>query len=128
MAIDPLGYLVTPRLLAALLGFPVLTLFFTVIGLVGGWISGSFVLALESGVYWSAVERSLEQADLRECLIKAVVFGLLTTVICTYSGYTAHRRKSLAGARAVAASSTLAVVWSSIVILAADYAITSFLV
>jgi len=128
MGIDPLGYLVTPRLLAALLGFPILTAFFTVIGLVGGWLSGSFVLSLESGVYWSAVEHALALSDLGECLIKAVVFGLLTTAICAYNGYTAHRRASLAGARAVGVSATRAVVWSSVVILAADYVITAFLV
>lgn len=128
MGIDPLGYLVTPRLLAALVVFPLLTGFFTTVGLVGGWLSGSYVLALESGVYWSAVEHALEWADLRECMAKAVVFGLLTTTICAYNGYTADRRGSLAGARAVGASATRAVVWSSIVILVGDYVITSFLV
>ena len=55
MDIEPLGYLVTPRLLGALVVFPVLTMFFTVVGIVGGWLSASMVLTLESGVYWSAV-------------------------------------------------------------------------
>ena len=126
MAIDPLGYLVAPRLLAALVVFPILTVFFTIVGVFGGWLSGSMVLALESGVYWSAVNRSIEPADLRECLAKAFVFGLLAITICAYSGYLTRRSTAVAGARAVAKSATSAVVWSSIAILAADYVITSF--
>jgi phospholipid/cholesterol/gamma-HCH transport system permease protein len=127
MGIDPHGYLVTPRLLGSLLAYPLLTAIFTVVGLIGGWLSGSFVLALESGLYWSAVERSLELSDLRECLLKALVFGLLATAICSYNGFTAHRRHGTAGAQAVGISATRAVVWSSIAILASDYAITSLL-
>jgi phospholipid/cholesterol/gamma-HCH transport system permease protein len=127
MAIEPLGYLVSPRLLGALVVFPILTVFFTIVGIVGGWLSGSMVLALESGVYWSAANRAIELADLRECLVKAVVFGLLTIAICAYKGYTTHRHTNVAGARAVGKSATSAVVWSSIAILAADYVITSLL-
>jgi phospholipid/cholesterol/gamma-HCH transport system permease protein len=127
MAIEPLGYLVSPRILGALVVFPILTVFFTIVGIVGGWLSGSMVLALESGVYWSAAHRAIELADLRECLVKAVVFGLLTIAICAYKGYTTHRHTNVAGARAVGKSATSAVVWSSIAILAADYVITSLL-
>jgi phospholipid/cholesterol/gamma-HCH transport system permease protein len=127
MDVDPLGYLVTPRLLGALVGFPILTVFFAVVGTVGGWLSGSMVLSLESGVYWAAVNRSIKLADLRECIAKAAVFGLFTIAICAYSGYTTHRRANVAGVHAVGKSATSAVVWSSITILAADYVITSFL-
>jgi phospholipid/cholesterol/gamma-HCH transport system permease protein len=66
--------------------------------------------------------------DVRECLIKAVTFGLLTTAICAYQGFHTHRIKRATGARAVSAATTKAVVISSIAVLAADYVITSFLV
>jgi len=127
MAIDPLGYLVAPRLIAAVVVFPILTAFFTLIGTVGGWLSGSLVLSLESGIYWSAVHRSVGIADIRECLAKAAAFGLLTFAICAYNGYSTRLNHAFAGARAVSKSATTAVVWSSIAILAADYVITSFL-
>lgn len=65
---------------------------------------------------------------LRECIIKAVTFGLLTISLCAYHGFNAHRCSSATGARAVSASTTRAVVQSSIIVLAADYIITSFLV
>jgi len=128
MGIDHHGYLITPRLLASLLVFPIMTSFFTLIGLVGGWASGSLLLSLQGGVYWSSVFRAVDPADVRECLIKAVIFGLLTIAICAHNGFNAHRRRGATGARAVGASTTRAVVLSSIVVLATDYLITSMLV
>ncbi len=128
MGVDPHGYLIAPRLLSALLVYPVLTAFFTLIGLVGGWLSGSLLLALDGNVYWSAVFRAVDPVDVRECLVKALVFGVLTTAICAHNGYNANRRSGATGARAVSASTTRAVVYSSIVVLAADYVITSLLV
>ena len=98
------------------------------IGLYGGSLSGSVLLGVDPGIYWSAVERAVEMADVRECFIKAATFGLLTISICSYYGYNAHRCSTATGARAVSASTTRAVVLSSIVVLAVDYAITSFLV
>lgn len=122
------GYLVAPRLIAALLVFPLQTALFVAVGLVGGSLSGSLLLGVESGVYWSAVERAVEAQDVRECFIKAATFGLLTMSICAYQGFNAHLCRSASGAQAVSASTTRAVVLSSIIVLAADYIITSFLV
>jgi phospholipid/cholesterol/gamma-HCH transport system permease protein len=128
MAIDPLGYLITPRLLAALLVFPILTTAFVLVGTFGGYLSGCCLLGLDSGVYWSNVHSAVRFVDVRECLLKALVFGILTIAICCHSGFTAHRRTGVSGSRAVSISTTRAVVFSSIATLAADYVITSFLV
>lgn len=128
MGVSSHAYLVTPRLIAALLVFPMQTALFCCIGLWGGSVSGSLLLGLEPGIYWSAVERAVEMPDVRECLSKAVTFGLLTVALCAYHGYNAHRCKSGTGARAVSASTTRAVVQSCITVLAADYVITSFLI
>jgi phospholipid/cholesterol/gamma-HCH transport system permease protein len=128
MGIDSHGYLVAPRLLAALFVFPLQTALFVAVGLFGGSLSGSVLLGVDSGVYWSAVERAVEASDVRECIIKAASFGLLTISICAYHGFNAHRCSSATGARAVSASTTRAVVQSSIAVLAVDYAITSFFV
>lgn len=128
MGIDSHGYLVTPRLVAAVLVFPLQTALFVAIGLWGGSVSGSLLLGLDSGIYWSSVERAVEAADVRECFIKAVTFGLLTISICAWHGFNAHRSRSATGARAVSAATTWAVVHSSIAVLAVDYVITSFFV
>ena len=128
MGVSSHAYLVTPRLLAALVVYPMQTALFITVGLWGGNLSGSLLLGLEPGVYWSSVERAIESQDVRECFTKAATFGLLTIALCAYPGFNAHRCRSATGARAVSASTTRAVVQSSIIVLAADYIITSFLV
>ncbi len=128
MGVSSHAYLVTPRLIAALLVYPMQTALFITVGLWGGSLSGSMLLGLEPGVYWSSVERAIESQDVRECFTKAATFGLLTIGLCAYHGFNAHRCRSATGARAVSASTTRAVVQSSIIVLAADYVITSFLV
>ncbi len=122
------AYLISPRLIAALIVFPIQTTIFALVGLFGGYLSGSVLLNLQPGVYWAAVHNAVGPADVRECYIKAAVFGLLTIAICAYNGFNSHRRRSSTGARAVSASTTRAVVFSSITVLAADYVITSLLV
>lgn len=128
MGIDPIGYLITPRLLAALVVFPILTIAFTFVGLAGGYLSGSLLLGLDPGVYWSSVHFAVRPQDLRECLLKALVFGLVTIAICCHSGFTTHRRPGVSGSRAVSLSTTRGVVLASTATLAADYLITCFLV
>ena len=127
MGVSSHCYLITPRLLAALIVYPMQTALFVAVGLWGGWLSGSMLLGLEPGVYWSSVNRAVEPDDVQECFIKAAVFGLLTVSLCCYYGFHAHRCKSATGARAVSASTTRAVVLSCVTVLAADYVITSFL-
>ena len=128
MGVNSIGYLVTPRLLASLVAFPFQTAFFVVLGLWGGCLSGSLLLGVDQGVYWSGVEQSVKAQDVRECFMKAATFGLLTVAICAYQGYHADRCRSATGAQAVSASTTRGVVLSSITILVADYVITSFMV
>lgn len=127
MGIDPAGYLVGPRLLAALICFPILTGIFDLIGIFGGYLTGSVLLNVDSGVYWNRVFESVTLEDVRGGFIKALVFGLLTISICAYRGFNTHRKASYPGVRGVSESATRAVVWSSVTVLAADYLITSFL-
>ena len=128
MGVSSHAYLVAPRLIAALVVYPMQTALFCCIGLWGGSLSGSMLLGLEPGIYWSAVERAVDAPDVRECMMKAITFGLLTIALCAYHGFNAHRSRAGTGARAVSASTTRAVVQSSIIVLAADYVITSFLI
>jgi phospholipid/cholesterol/gamma-HCH transport system permease protein len=127
MGLDPAGFLVGPRLLAALLCYPLLTAFFDLIGIFGGYLTGSLLLDVDAGVYWNRVFESVGWADVRGGFIKALVFGLLTIAICAYRGFHTHRKASFPGVRGVSESATRAVVWSSVTVLASDYLITSFL-
>ena len=128
MGINSRGYLVAPRLIAAIVVFPLQTALFVVIGLWGGSLSGSLLLGVESGVYWSSVEQAIDSRDIWECLLKAASFGLLAISICSYHGFHAHRNRFATGAQAISASTTISVVQSSILVLAGNYIITSFLI
>jgi phospholipid/cholesterol/gamma-HCH transport system permease protein len=128
MGIDGHGFLVSPRLIASLLTFPCQTALFVVVGLWGGALSGSLLLGVDSGVYWSSVNRAVEGRDIRECFVKAALFGFLAVALCAYQGFHADRDRMLSGSRAVSAATTRAVVLSSILILVADYAVSSFFV
>lgn len=127
MGIDPLGYLIAPRLLAAVVVFPIHTVVFVLVGGVGGFLSASVMMGLDGPTYWSAARDALRFDDVFECLLKAVVFGGITVAVCAYTGFNAHRRAGVAGARAVSASTTRAVVLASIAVLAADFLLTSLL-
>lgn len=127
MGIDPLGYLIAPRLLAAIVIYPILTVFFTLIGEVGGFMSASMIMGLDGPTYWTAARDAIQPEDMIECLLKALVFGAVTIAICAHTGFNTHIRGDVAGARAVSASTTRAVVLASISVLAADFLLTSLL-
>jgi phospholipid/cholesterol/gamma-HCH transport system permease protein len=65
--------------------------------------------------------------DLTGGFVKSFVFGLLVTTVCCRQGYNAHRRRDSVGPEAVGNATTSAVVISCVLILTADYVLTSFL-
>ena len=127
MDINPIGYLVTPRLLAALITFPMLTAIFTAVGIYGGYLSACILLPLNEGRYFSGIESSVTLHDVQGCFLKAAVFAVIVITVCCYQGYMAHRRTDSKGAEAVGNATTSAVVMSCVLILVADYVLTSFL-
>lgn len=125
MGINPLGFFVGPRLIAALLVFPLHTVFFDLIGILGGYVTGVMLKSQEPGVYWQSVLSGVHLHDVTGGLIKAVAFGFTVTAICAFEGFNTHRRSSEPGVRGVTQSTTRAVVYSSIAVLALDYLITA---
>ncbi len=128
MGVQPLGFLVGPRLIAALIVFPLHTALFDIIGIFGGFVTGVLLLHLESGVYWQNVYAGVTIHDVCGGFYKALAFGFVVTAICAFEGYNTHRKATEPGARGVSQSTTRAVVLSSIAVLAVDYVITSLLV
>lgn len=126
MDINSMGYLVSPRILASLLSFPLLTCIFDVIGIIGGYITGVMLLDMNEGIYFYKISHAVTMSDVSGGLIKAVVFGFLVSSICCHQGYFAHMRRDSVGPEAVGNATTSAVVISCVLILAADYVITSF--
>ena len=128
MNIDPIRFLFTPRLLASLVSLPLLTAFFDLIGIFGGYLTGSVLLGLNPGSYFASVQSSVDMQDITGGFIKAVCFAALVTTICSFQGYYAHTHKGAHGAKGVSLSTTTAVVTSCVSVLVVDYIITSFLV
>lgn len=127
MDIHPIGYLVSPRLWAALISFPLLTAIFNIIGLIGGYLSACVLLGLNSGRYMSGIESSVMLSDVNGCMLKSLVFAVIVILICCYQGYFVHDRKDSKGPVAVGNATTSAVVTSCVLILVADYVLSSIL-
>ncbi len=125
MGINPLGFFVGPRLIAALVIFPFHTAFFDLIGIIGGYITGVMLMGQEPGVYWQSVHNGVQFHDVSGGFVKSLAFGFVVTAICAYEGFNTHLRSSEPGARGVSQSTTRAVVYSSIAVLAFDYIITA---
>jgi phospholipid/cholesterol/gamma-HCH transport system permease protein len=127
MRIDPLGYLISPRIAAALISFPILTAFFDLIGILGGYLSGVILMGANAGAYTYRIDASVEWLDVRGGFIKSIVFAVLVITICCFQGYFTHLRTDSHGSKSVSLSTTSAVVLSCVMILVSDYVVTSFL-
>jgi len=114
MGLDPDRFLVVPRVIAALIATPVLTIFANAVGILGGI---SVVLSL--GYPWAAVMNQLYSAvtpsDVISGMIKAVVFGLLVASVGCLRGLQTKN-----GALAVGESTTRAVVSGIFLIILTD--------
>jgi phospholipid/cholesterol/gamma-HCH transport system permease protein len=128
MRVDPLKYLISPRVIASIISFPILTTVFDLIGMIGGFVSGVTLLGLNSGVYFHAIQANVEMKDISDGLIKSVVFAVIVSTVCCYQGYYSHMRRDSHGAKAVGFATTSAVVISCVLILVSDYVVTSFLI
>jgi phospholipid/cholesterol/gamma-HCH transport system permease protein len=127
MRIHPVRYLISPRVAAAIISFPLLTAFFDLIGILGGYISGVLLLGTNAGTYFYRVQSSVDIVDIRGGFIKALVFAVIVSTICCFQGYFCHMRTQGFGAKAVGLATISAVVISCVMILIADYVVTSFL-
>ena len=127
MHINPVRFLFSPRLIAAVISFPLLTAIFDMVGILGGFISGSLMLGINRYVYMDTVIKSIDLSDINGGFYKAAFFAFIVTTICCYRGYYTHLASGF-GARGVSLSTTNAVVQSCISVFIFDYIITFFLV
>ena len=122
MAVSPVQYLLSPRLLAAVLTVPLLCILYSCVGMAGAWLVAVNWLGVDPGIFISNIERHLLPSDFFMGLIKASVFGFLIAAISCTRGYHAS-----GGARGVGQATTQAVVHSAVSILVANYLLTSLL-
>ncbi|OGP20593.1 MAG: ABC transporter permease [Deltaproteobacteria bacterium GWA2_57_13] len=122
MAINPIKYLVSPRIIASLIAMPLLTAIFDVVGIYGAYLVGVGLLGVSSGSYFSGMESSVVFHDVYSGLIKSVSFGLIITWVCCYKGF--HAPPMATG---VSQATTESVVLSFVFILVWDYFLTAIM-
>lgn len=128
MGIDPFRFLLAPKYVAALISMPLLTCFFDVVGIYGGYLVGVEMLGTNPGAYFDSMRRSVFWNDINMGLIKSVFFGLQMVWICAFTGYMVGiKRRPVFGAEGVSRATTNAVVLSSVLILLWDYLLTAVL-
>jgi phospholipid/cholesterol/gamma-HCH transport system permease protein len=120
MAIDPVRYLVSPRLLAVVLIMPSLAIIANFTGAFGGWVIGTASLGIDSAHYINLAIDSLVEKDVLTGLFKACVFAALVSTIACYHGMSVS-----GGAEGVGRATTASVVNSLIAILSADVVLTA---
>jgi phospholipid/cholesterol/gamma-HCH transport system permease protein len=123
MSIDPVHYVVAPKVVAMVVAMPLLSALFIVLGLVGGYLVGVMLLGVDPGSYVSALEVNVGfREDVVPSLVKALVFGVLVALIATFRGF--HAAPHAAG---VSAATTSTVVIASVTTLIVDYILTALL-
>ncbi|HXN54752.1 MAG TPA: ABC transporter permease [Myxococcales bacterium] len=120
MAVDPINYLVVPRILAAAVASPLLTMLFNAVALAGAYLIAVVVKDLSPGTFLNRLETLVELKDLTDGLGKSIVIGFVVVLISAYRGYRAE-----GGARGVGIATTQAVVGGLVAIFAIDYVYTA---
>jgi phospholipid/cholesterol/gamma-HCH transport system permease protein len=121
MAVNPIQYVVMPKLLAGVISVPLLTAIFDVVGILGGYLVGVVLLGVSSGSYFSSMAQSVVPLDVNGGIVKSLVFGLTIILVACYKGY--HTGP---GAEGVSRATNQTVVLSAVLVLAWDYVLTSF--
>lgn len=122
MAVNPIQFLVLPRIVAGALLAPILCLTFFIVGMGGAYFVAVYVEGIDSGQFVKHAKNIIQVVDVIQGMIKAAVFGFAVTLIGCYQGYNAT-----GGGRGVGMGTTRAVVIGSVTVLMLDYFLTDFL-
>ena len=122
MAVDPMRRVVLPRFLGGVIAMPLLTAIFIAVGLFGVQLVGVQFFGVDQGQFWSQMRGAVELDDVREGLIKGLVFGVACSLIAVFEGYNAEPT-----AEGVGRATTRTVVISAVVTLVLDYILTAIM-
>ncbi len=120
MAVDPVHYLVSPRILACLLMMPLLTVGFNAVGIFGAYFVATGMLGIDEAMFFSRIYAWIEPSDIWCSIVKGFNFGAVVGAISCYKGFFAT-----GGSRGVGRATTSTVVTSSVAVLIVDYMITT---
>ncbi|HEV3332836.1 MAG TPA: ABC transporter permease [Bryobacteraceae bacterium] len=119
MALDPVAFLVTPKLLAMVVMMPCLAIWSDLMGVTGGALFGVTGAGFTFGSYFMATREALVLRDVTTGIVKSLVFGIVITAVGCYEGFSTG-----AGAEEVGRSTTSAVVISILLVVLIDLTFT----
>ena len=122
MGINSSAFLIMPKILAAVLTFPILIVYSMFLGIFGGYLFGILTGVVTEYEYVYGIQYEFRAYNVTYALIKSTVFAYIITSVSSYHGYYTQ-----GGALEVGRSSTKAVVYSSIIILAFNFILTQLL-
>jgi len=122
MGINSLNYLVFPKLLATVFFYPFLIILAMIFGITGGWVAGVLSGLFSAEDYVVGVQTTFNPFLITYAMIKTIVFAFLIATVPAYHGYYVK-----GGSIAVGQASTQAVVWTTILIVIANYILTQML-
>ena len=122
MAVNPIQFLVLPRIVAGAVVAPILALLFFIIGMGGAYLVAVISQGVDHGQFIANIRDLMQPIDVIQGLIKSVVFGFMVTLIGCYQGFHAK-----GGGRGVGLGTTRAVVLASVSVLVTDYFLTDIL-
>ncbi len=122
MGVNPVRYLILPRVVAATVMLPIVTVFSDFIAIAGGFIVTVFSIGVSPNIYLNSLQEFFYTKDLVSGLIKAVFFGNIIGTMGCFFGFATR-----GGAQGVGASATKAVVFSCVFILILDYLLATVL-
>jgi len=122
MAVDPMRRVILPRFLGGVISMPLLTGIFVMVSIFGVQLIGVQFFGIDQGQFWSQMRSAVELEDVREGLIKGLVFGVACSLIAVFEGYNAEST-----AEGVGRATTRTVVISSVATLVLDYIVTAIL-
>ena len=124
MAVDPIRRELSPRLWAAVVALPVLTIYFDVVGVLGSYIIAVWQIGVDDGVFWAGMKQQVRfYDDFVLGVFKSVFFGFFTALIALYEGFACRPT-----AEGVARATTRAVIKGSLAVLGLDFVLTAFMV
>jgi len=122
LAVDPVHYLVVPRMIASMVMMPLLAAIFDFVGMIGSYIVTVKLLGIPAMSFREDTLYYVDFDDFYIGLIKAAFFGLAIAIISCYKGY-----YTSGGAEGVGRATTQSVVISSVTVLVSDYFLTALM-
>ncbi len=122
IAIDPIEYLVLPRIIAATIMLPVLTIFSDLLAIIGGMVVARISIGVSFNLFTSGLRLLYRSQDLAGGLMKTFVFGLIIALMGCYNGFVTR-----GGAEGVGIATMRAVVSSCLLILISNYLLASLI-